>query len=231
MAIEPSQRQARATTPAAAVAAAFADVPKKKKRISRRTKMTVCAVIPVVAVALGAVSASMGLIGSKKASSTPSPAAKASTLLNAGLTAQTQGHVDVATKDYQQVLALDPANKYAMYDLGFIAQQAGQAAQAEKDYRQALNVDPNFASALFNLAILRTQPAPQEAVDLYRHAVTLNPKDAASHLNLGFLLVSLGQRDEGSAELRLATGIDPKLSSRVPAALIATSTPAPAPKR
>jgi tetratricopeptide (TPR) repeat protein len=184
--------------------------------------------IPVVAIAMGTVSASVGLIGSKKAKApVPSPAQQASTLLKAGLTAQGQGHTDVATRDYQQVLALDPRNKYALYDLALIAQQAGQSAQAESQYRQALIVDPNFAVALYNLAILRTQPAPQEAVDLYRHAITLNPKDAASHLNLGFLLDSQGQKDEGRSELKLAVGLDPKLSSRVPAGMLASSTPAP----
>jgi tetratricopeptide (TPR) repeat protein len=172
------------------------------------------------------VSARVGRIGPNKAPA-PAPAQQASTLLKAGLTAQSQGHIDVATRDYQQVLALDPKNKYALYDLALIAQQAGQSAQAEAQYRQALILDPNFAVALYNLAILRTQPAPEEAVDLYRHAITLNPKDAASHLNLGFLLDSQGLKDEGRSELKLAVGLDPKLSSRVPAGMLTSSTPAP----
>jgi Flp pilus assembly protein TadD len=192
--------------------------------------MLLFTLIPVTALALGTVSATVGLIGSRKAP-TVSLAKQASTLLSAGLTAQGQGHTDVATHDYQQVLTLDPKNKYALYDLALIAQRAGQQAQAETQYRQALNIDPNFAVALFNLAILRTQPAPQEAVDLYRHAITLNPKDSASHLNLGFLLDSLGLKDEGRSELKLAVGLDPKLSSRVPAGMLTTSTPAPAPAK
>jgi tetratricopeptide (TPR) repeat protein len=239
MAIHPSQRRpsadlatavADATAPADAAAlgttknAAAHGTTKKKS--SRRTRMILFAAVPVVAVALGTVSASVGLIGSKKAPA-PSAAQQASTLLNAGLTAQGQGHIDVATRDYQQVLALDPKNKFALYDLALIAQQAGQSAQADSQYRQALIVDPNFAVALFNLAILRTQPAPQEAIDLYRHAITLNPKDAASHLNLGFLLDSQGVKDEARSELKLAVGLDPKLSSRVAAGMLTSSTPAP----
>jgi Flp pilus assembly protein TadD len=152
-------------------------------------------------------------------------------LFNAGLAAHNQGNVSLAVSDYQRVLAIDPRNKFALYDLGLIQQESGQATQAETLYRQALNIDPNYSVALFNLAILRTASGPQEAVDLYRHAITLNPKDASSHLNLGFLLVSLGQRDEGGAELRLATGLDPRLASRVPPGLIETSTPSPAPKK
>jgi len=180
--------------------------------------LTLAVLIPVAAGAVTAVSTFF----SKKAPSpsAPSAAKQAAALLNAGLTAQSQGRNDVSVRDYQQLLTIDPRNKYALYDLGLIAQQTEDAALAETEYRQALSVDPNFGVALYNLAILRTKPAPQEAVDLYRHALALNAQDAGSHLNLGFLLDSLGRTDEGTRELKLAVGIDPKLRSRVPAGML-----------
>lgn len=202
----------------------------KAKRSSRRTRLVVFSAIPVVAVALGALGMGTGLVGGKK---TPAktPAQQATALLNAGLAAQAKGDTATAVSDYHQVLTVDSKNQFAYYDLGLIDQQAGRNVQAENEYRQSLTIDPNFEVALFNLAILRTGPAPQEAIDLYRHAITLAPKDAGAHLNLGFLLESLGQKAEGISELRLAIGIDPKLGSRVPAADLATSTPAPAPAK
>ena len=175
-------------------------------------------------------SMSTGLIGAKKKPA-QTPAQQAAALLNAGLAAEAKGDVATATSDYHQVIALDPKNEFAYYDLGLIDEQAGRNAQSETEYRQALTIDPNFEVALFNLAILRTGPAPQEAVDLYRHAIMPNPKDSAAHLNLGFVLESLGQREEGISELKLAIGIDPKLSSRVPAADLSTSTSAPPPAK
>jgi tetratricopeptide (TPR) repeat protein len=212
----------------AAAAAATAPVPQKqRKRSSRRTRLVLFSLIPIAAVALTAVSASVVLIGSRKPAQTP--AQQATALLTAGLAAQGKGDVATATSDYRKLLDLDPKNEFAYYNLGLIDQQAGRSAQAENEYRQSLTSDPNFEVALFNLAILRTKPAPQEAVDLYRHAITLAPKDAGAHLNLGFLLESLGQRQEGVSELKLAVGIDPKLSTRVPAADLAASVPPPAP--
>jgi tetratricopeptide (TPR) repeat protein len=202
----------------------------QKVKSSRRKRLVLFSVIPVVAVAAGTLSMATGLVGGKKKPA-QTPAQQASTLLNAGLAAQGKGNITTATSDYHQVLALDPKNEFAYYDLGLIDQRAGRNAQAETEYRQALTIDPNFEVALFNLAILRTGPAPQEAVDLYRHAITLNSKDAGAHLNLGFLLESIGQREEGVSELKLAIGLDPKLSSRVPAAAISASTPAPAPAK
>ena len=69
---------------------------------------------------------------------------------------------------------------------------------------------------MFNLAIVRTGPNAQEAVALYRHLLALAPDDANGHLNLGFLLLSVGQTTEGNAELDRAISLDPKLASRRP---------------
>lgn len=145
--------------------------------------------------------------------------------LTAGLKAQLEGRTADAVKDYQAVLQKDPHNKYAYYNLGLIDQLAGRNDSAELNYRTALANDANFTPALYNLAILRTAPAPQEAVDLYRHVITLTPGYAAAHLNLGFLLFSLKQQSEGKAELDKAVALDPSMGPRVQATL-ASFTPA-----
>ena len=203
-------------------------------RSSRRTRLIVFSVVPVVAIAAGTLTMTTGLFGAKKsAAPTQTPTQQAQAALNAGITAENKGDVSTARADFARVLALAPGNEYADYNLGVMDQQAGNTAKAETEYRQALNSDPNLEVALFNLAIIRTPVAPQEAIDLYRHAITISPRDAGAHLNLGFLLESQGQRDEGISELNLAIGIDPKLSSRVPAADLASKpapTPAPAKK-
>ena len=142
--------------------------------------------------------------------------------LTAGLDAQTHGRTAEAVKDYQAVLQKDPHNKYAYYNLGLIDQLAGRASAAELNYRTALQTDPNFAPALYNLAILRTGPAPQEAVVLYRHVLKIMPGYAAAHLNLGYVLLSLKQLAAGKSELSLAAKLDPALAPGVQATLAAT---------
>jgi tetratricopeptide (TPR) repeat protein len=144
--------------------------------------------------------------------------------LTAGLKAQTEGRTADAVKDYQAVLQKDPHNKYAYYNLGLIDQLAGRADSAELNYRTTLQSDPNFAPALYNLAILRTGPSPNEAVDLYRHEITIMPGDAAAHLNLGFLLISLKQPVEGKAELDRAVALDPSMAARVQATLASVTS-------
>jgi tetratricopeptide (TPR) repeat protein len=152
---------------------------------------------------------------------------KAADPLKAGLSAQRAGRVAEAERDYRDVLAKDPNNKYAYYNLGLIAQQAGQSQDAEEDYRVVLRLDPDYEPALFNLAILRTSPDVNEAISLYRHAIAVSPGYAAAHLNLGFALKQTGKSSEGDAELAKAVSLDPSLASRMPQAQPAQPVPTP----
>jgi len=136
---------------------------------------------------------------------------------NAGLRAQQAGNLTEASADYRKALAHNPSDKFAYFDLGLIDQQTGNTDAAEKNYRAALQVDPNFVSALFNLAIVRTPVDAPEAEQLYRHVITLQPGGASSHLNLGFLLRSLGRKEEAKAEFAKAVALDASVAGRVPA--------------
>jgi tetratricopeptide (TPR) repeat protein len=148
--------------------------------------------------------------------------AAANDAVTKGLQAHAAGRLDEAAADYRQALALDPRNKFAVFNLGVIDQSQGRADSAENNYRLALQIDPNFTSALFNLAILRTAAgSTQEAIQLYRRVIAAEPNNAASHLNLGFLLLQTGQQADGNAELALAVQLDPNLAPRI----VLTPTP------
>jgi Flp pilus assembly protein TadD len=49
----------------------------------------------------------------------------------------------------------------------------------------------------------------EEALRAFRGAVRAKPDYAAAHRDLGALLLVLGERDAGAAELRLALQLDP----------------------
>jgi len=143
-----------------------------------------------------------------------------------GLKAHTAGNLAEASKDYHDVLAHDPNNKFAYFDLGVIDQAAGRNAEAEGNYRSALKTDPDFEPALFNLAILRTAIDINEAISLYRHAAAVSPNEATVHLNLGFALRQAGDVAAGEAELARAVQLDPALQSRItPPQPAGTTTP------
>lgn len=55
-----------------------------------------------------------------------------------------------------------------------------------------------------------------EAIELYQHAVEVEPSNASAHLNLGFLLIEAGDKKAGQAELDTAVQLDPTLADRIP---------------
>ena len=170
-----------------------------------------------IGIALGIGASVLTACGGTTSASTP-----ASQLLTAGLAAQTEGHNQQATTDFQAVLKQDPGNKYALYDLGLIDQNQGNDTAAAALYRAALVSDPNYVPALFNLAIVRTKAAPYEAIDLYRHVIAAEPGYAEAHLNLGYVLRSVGQVTEGEAEIARAVALKGSLASPTPSP---TATP------
>ena len=177
----------------------------------------VCALALVVVLAFASVSCSKHKSESELANEA----------LQLGLKAHAEGHLAEAQADYRTVLVHDPQNKFAYYNLGLIDQTSGNTQGAEGNYDQALAIDPNFVPALYNLAIVKTTSDPKDARQLYERAISLQPDDAAAHLNLGFLLIGRGQPKKGKAELVTALGLDPSLSSRVPARYLqATQGPA-----
>jgi Flp pilus assembly protein TadD len=178
--------------------------------------------------ALGAASAAFALLAvgcSSKAatsssaaspsSSTTAPVTPAEKLLNQGIQVQGQGNLDQAKQDYVGVIALDPTNKYAYYDLGVIYQQQGDVTDATTSYQKALVIDANYKPALFNLAVLDTPIAPQAAIATYNKLLTLNPNDPNVLFNLGLLLKHTGQVLEGDADIAKAIKINPGLASRL----------------
>lgn len=147
----------------------------------------------------------------------PNGARTADEVLAAALEAHAAGNLDEAVDLYEEVLVLDPQNRFAYYNLGLIDQTRGLVDQATEEYRQAIAVAPRFTPAIFNLAIIRAeQGAVDEAIGLYRDVIAVHADDARAHLNLGFLLFGSGERQEGQDELALAVELDPSLAARIP---------------
>jgi len=135
----------------------------------------------------------------------------ASTILSQGLAAQLKGDDAAASADYLAVIARQPGNYVAWYDLGVIAQKKSDAGSAAHDYDEALAANPNYVPALFNLAILETKLDPAKAATLYQQILALQPTNAGAHLNYGFLLESMGQTVAGKSEIAHALALDPSL--------------------
>jgi tetratricopeptide (TPR) repeat protein len=118
-----------------------------------------------------------------------SPATHAATLLSRALRDYVSGKVQIAKGEFQQVVSLDPNNKYGWYNLGVIAQYAGDNEGAARDYNKALALDPKFESALYNVGVLRYGAGDWDgAISYLTRATAAKPKDANAWWNLGLAL-------------------------------------------
>lgn len=165
--------------------------------------------------AVGALCAALGL----EACTAHAPGRTPEAALVAANAAQQRGDLATAEAGYHEVLAADPANHIALYDLGLIAQRRGDLELAKRDYLAAVAVAPSYEPALYNLATVLGALGPDTAaVDYYRRAIAVAPHDAAAHRNLGLLLIKDGDRTAGQAELAEAHALDPTLSAVAPTA-------------
>ncbi|AZK96992.1 MULTISPECIES: tetratricopeptide repeat protein [Streptomyces] len=139
-------------------------------------------------------------------------------LLESGLLHFRHRDLPQAKAAFEHVLALDPENKLAWYNLGVLAQDQGRRSDAHRAYDAALKADSAYPSALFNKALLLKASDPDKALGLLRRAVAADPKASTAHFHIGEILARKGREDEARNAYHRAVGLDPALRSQVPAA-------------
>ncbi len=108
-----------------------------------------------------------------------------------------------AILEWNQALALSPAEPHAHNSLGVALMEAGKVDEAIAHYREALVLDPQYAEACNNLGdALAHKNAVKEAVAQFEKAVQLDPKYAVARANLGMLLARTGQTDKAIVHLK-----------------------------
>lgn len=100
-----------------------------------------------------------------------------------------------------------------LYELALEHHRAGQLNDARGLYRQVLAQDPNHAASAFLLGgIELSSGILTAAVDLLRHATTLEPTNAAYHANLAEAYRRLGRVGESFDSFEMALSLKPDLA-------------------
>jgi tetratricopeptide (TPR) repeat protein len=119
-------------------------------------------------------------------------------LLAEGLALQQTGQTALAQTKYNEVLVLQPDNKYALYNLGVVEQTSGNASASIDFYRRALAADPAFISARYNLALaLRDLGDASGAISEFEQVLAQDPNAVSTLINLGNLLIENGDPERG----------------------------------
>ncbi len=167
-----------------------------------------------------------------------------------------QAEAAIEKKDYataepllKKVVAADPANYAAWFDLGFVYNALGNAGDSIVAYRKSVAAKPDVFESNLNLGLMlakagqpdaeqflraatRLKPTsqgeegharawlslahvleatrPGAAIDAYRQAAALQPKDPEPHLAAGLLLEKENQFADAEQEYKQALAIDPQ---------------------
>src|SRR5579862_8721001 len=132
-----------------------------------------------------------------------------------GFVYNTQGRTDESIAAYRKSVAAKPDVFESNLNLGLQLAKAGQP-DAEKFLRAATtlkptaSVDEGHARAWESLAHVLADDKPDEAIEAYKKAGELQPKDAEPHLAAGALLEKENRFADAEGEFKQALTIDPK---------------------
>ena len=147
---------------------------------------------------------------------------------NLGNTLQALGRLDEAVACYQRALQISPDFAEAHYNLGNTLQELGQLEPSARSYRRALEIRPDYSEAYYNLAnVLQELRQLDEAVKCYLQALEiksafarterhsellkkLKPDETIAHVNLGNVLLDMGNLTEAEKHFAIALRLDPE---------------------
>jgi len=137
--------------------------------------------------------------------------------LASGEAYESQGRLDVAIREYKEVLSLQPNRPGVHYRIGrALLARAKQStddavseAEALKEFERELQLDPTNANAAYEAGEIHRKSARfDKALDLFAQAVKHYPDFEDALVGLGRTLVSLGKAGEALAPLRKAISLD-----------------------
>lgn len=111
---------------------------------------------------------------------------------------------------YRKVLASDPENNEAQYNLGLVLQSQGKVDEAVAHYRRAIAISGENAGYHNNLgAALAGLGKFDKAVEHFNQAISIDPQNAESEFNLGNALMSQEKIEEAIGHYRQAIKLKP----------------------
>jgi tetratricopeptide (TPR) repeat protein len=151
--------------------------------------------------------------------------------LNLGIVYQRAGNLANAEHHYREALRLVPDYPEVHYNFGALLLGSERMAEAEQHFAEAIRLRPEFASAHNCLGIIRQrQGRKAQAQACFLKAVGYDTNHWQAHLNLAYLYLSEGSRDQAIRELRETLRVNPAYEpARKALAKALGQTPAKAP--
>ncbi len=122
----------------------------------------------------------------------------------------TMSKYDLAIKDYDEVIRLDPNNVGVYNNRGAAKAELGQYEEAIDDYNELIRLIPDFGIAYNNRGVAKAELGQyEEAIDNYDEAIRLNPDYANTYYNRGVEKYELGRYEEAIDDYNEAIRLNP----------------------
>ena len=132
--------------------------------------------------------------------------------LSRALELHNAGQLDEALVVYQELLLVEPANQYALYNIGLINQTRGDNEVAIEYYDRALAADSSLTVAAYNRALaLRDVGRLDESAEAFEALLLVDGENVGVLYNFGNLLISQGDVERGTELVNRAIELDPSL--------------------
>ncbi len=130
--------------------------------------------------------------------------------LNRALAYETREKHDLAIKDYDEVIRLDPDNVGVYNNRGAEKSTLGRFREAINDYDELIRLMPDFDIAYNNRGAAKAALGQsEEAISDYDEAIRLNPDNENAYYNRGIEKFELGQSEEAISDYDEAIHLNP----------------------
>ena len=131
-------------------------------------------------------------------------------MLTYGVAFFQHGFLDQAERSFQQVIASQPDNADAYYNLGTLYLRQNAPRQAKENLEQSVKLRPNYPEAWNNLGMLAAQQGNNEAaIRNFQQSLQLRPTYSTALLNLGNVYRRQGNFAEAETLLQRALESEP----------------------
>jgi tetratricopeptide (TPR) repeat protein len=136
---------------------------------------------------------------------------EASAYVHLGVMLATQGRIDEAISLYRKAIERKmPYSSQLHVGLGTYLLQQGKIEEAIYEFELAIKLKPD-ATTFNNLGVaLGLKGRTDEAMENYKKAIRLDPKNAEAHYNLGNIFLSQNKFKQAIGEYEKAVSINPK---------------------
>ena len=180
------------------------------QHVMRRSSLASRLVVLTASAALAACGSTHG--GNRTTTNAGSTGA-VNTLLKQGIAQADADQLSQATTTFEDILAVNPTNKYALYNLGVIEQERHDLSGAVSRYDQALSADDTYTPAMYNKALILETSDPNESLALYRRILELNPRASTTYLRMAIVYARHGKLSQAKQAHVKAIALDPSLAN------------------